>query len=212
MPEKFQKIHEDWAKFDQGITRFKNDIKSGRKCTYTLSIWLGSNKPPQQILEACALGWEEEQGNGGLVKITYKQMQSLHTSRNLMLVGVLTDVDPKSLQMKMHKKMEEAHQKMLARNPSKYGTIAKVPKFVLEENFIKNTPYAEWSDKDNIPFWACMPFHLECVAVNEDHLEQILAYMYQAKCFQVLLGEAAFYYKKNLMCRRESTALLQVSS
>ena len=65
MPEKFQKVHEDWAEFDQGITRFKNDIKEGRKCTYNLSIWLGSDKPPQQILDACALEWEEEQDNQG---------------------------------------------------------------------------------------------------------------------------------------------------
>ncbi len=60
MPAKFQKVHKDWVEFDQGITRFKNDIKAGRKRTYTLSIWLGSKKPPQQILDVCALEWEEE--------------------------------------------------------------------------------------------------------------------------------------------------------
>ncbi len=124
-------------------------------------------------------------------------MLSLHTSWNLMLIEVPTDVDPEALQMKMHKKVEEARQKMLAHYPCKYGTIAKVSKFVLEKDFIKNTPYAERSDKDNIPFWACMPFHLECMVVDEDHLEQILAYMYQAKRFQVLFGEAAFYYKNS---------------
>jgi hypothetical protein len=63
MPAKFPKGHKDWAEFDQGITRFKNDIKAGRKCTYTLSIWLGSEKPPKQILDACALDWEEKQDN-----------------------------------------------------------------------------------------------------------------------------------------------------
>jgi hypothetical protein len=40
-----------------------------------------------------------------------------------------------------------------------------------------------------------MPFHLECVATNEDHLDQILAYMYRSICFQGLFGEAAFYYR-----------------
>jgi hypothetical protein len=57
-----------------------------------------------------------------------------------MLIGVPSDVDPKPFQMKIHKKMEEAHQNMLACNLSKYGTIAKVPKFVLEKDFIKNMP------------------------------------------------------------------------
>jgi hypothetical protein len=73
--------------------------------------------------------------------------------------------------------------------------IIKVPKFVLEKDFIKNTPCAEQSDEDDIPGWARMHFHLECVAPNEDHLDQILAYMYQSKHFQGLFGEAAFYYK-----------------
>jgi hypothetical protein len=71
MPEKFQKIHEDWAEFNQNIMRFKNDIKTGRKRTYTLSIWLGSKKSPKEILDACQLEWEEEQENGGLVRIVY---------------------------------------------------------------------------------------------------------------------------------------------
>ncbi len=31
MPGKFQKIHKEWAKFDQPISRFKNNIKAGRK-------------------------------------------------------------------------------------------------------------------------------------------------------------------------------------
>ena len=40
-----------------------------------------------------------------------------------------------------------------------------------------------------------MPFHLEYVSTDEDHLDQILAYMYRAKRFQGIFGEAAFYYK-----------------
>ena len=78
-----------------------------------------------------------------------------------MLIGVPTDMDSKALQMKMHKKMEESHHRILTRNPSKYGTIVRVPKFVLEKDFIKIMPYAEQSDEDDISFWACMPFHLE---------------------------------------------------
>ncbi len=111
-----------------------------------------------------------------------------------MLIGVPTDMDSKALQMKMHKKMEEVCHRMLTCNPSKYGTIIRIPQFILEKDFIKNTPYVEQSDEDDIPFWARMPFHLECEVVDEDHLEQILAYMYQAKRFQALFGEAAFYY------------------
>ena len=106
------------------------------------------------------------------MRITYKQVQSLHTSRNLILIGVPTDVDHMALQVKMQEKIEEeARQRMIARNPSKYGMIVRVPQFVLERDYIKNTPYAERFEDDGIPFWACMPFHLECKAAKEDHLE-----------------------------------------
>jgi hypothetical protein len=164
MPGKFQKIYKEWAKFDQPILRFKNNIEARRKHTYNLSIWLGSKKPTKTILNACKLEWEEERENRGLVKFSYKRMQSLHTSQNLMLIGVPTDMEAEGLQMKMQAKMEETCLKMIDQNRFRYGTIIKVPKFVLEKDFIKNTPYVERSDKDNIPGWARMPFHLECVA------------------------------------------------
>ena len=96
------------------ITRFRNDIKEGRRRTYNLSIWLNSKKPPQQILDASALEWEEEQDNRGLVRIAYNQVQSLHTSRNLILIGVPKDVDHLALQVNMQEKREEAWQRMIA--------------------------------------------------------------------------------------------------
>ncbi len=66
---------------------------------------------------------------------------------------------------------------------------------MLERNFIKNTPYAERSEEDNIAFWLHTPYHLEYVFVMDEHLELILHYMYWSKRFQFLFGEAAFYYK-----------------
>jgi hypothetical protein len=40
-----------------------------------------------------------------------------------------------------------------------------------------------------------MPFHLEYLAVEEEKLEQILAYMYRSKPFQDLFGDAAFFHR-----------------
>ncbi len=67
-----------------------------------------------------------------------------------------------------------------------------MPKFVLEKDYIKKTRYAERSDDDDIPFWVQMPFHLKYLAVKEEKLKQILAYMYRSKRFQGLFGDAAF--------------------
>ncbi len=122
-------------------------------------------------------------------------MQSLHTSRHFILVGIPTDIDLDSLQTITKTKMEEAQAKMVKRNPSKYGAIRWVPGFTLIADFIKNTPFAERSDKDDISFWAKMPYHIECLAIWEDKIEAVLAFMYRVKRFQGLFGEAAFYFK-----------------
>jgi hypothetical protein len=180
---------------DQGISRFKNDIKEGRKRTYALSIWLGSDKPTEKILEACTLDWDDERPNKGTVKMRYKQVQSLYTAKNLILIGVPTDIDADSLQNLMLGKMEEARQKMVARSPSKYGSLTKVPQFVINKDYIRNTPYAERSDNNDIPFWAQMPFYLKYLAVNEEKLDQILAYMSRSRRFQGLFGDAAFFHR-----------------
>jgi hypothetical protein len=81
------------------------------------------------------------------------------------------------------------------KEPLQVWTIDKVPHFVLECNFVKNTPYVERSEEDNIPFWSHTPYHLEYVFVMEEHLELILHYIYWSKRFQFFFGEAAFYYK-----------------
>ncbi len=72
MPPKFQRIHSDRMVFDQNITRFKNDIKEGRKHTYNVSFWLGSEQPAQKILDACILEWDKTRSNGGIIKMVHK--------------------------------------------------------------------------------------------------------------------------------------------
>ncbi len=148
------------------------------------------------IINGFTLDWGNKQKCGGFVKIAHKRIQSLNTGKNLILVGVPVDTCADSLQQVLREKMKEAREKMVTKNPYKYGTINKVPYFVLEHNFIKNTPYAEHYEEDNILFWLHTPYHLEYIFVMEEHLELILRYMYWSKRFQSLLGEAAFYYKK----------------
>ncbi len=135
-----------------------------------MSVWLGSELLAKKILEQFTLEWEETRLNGGTIKMVYKQVQSLYTARNLILVGVPTDLDAEARQTVLKDKMEEARRRMVVKNPYKYGSITKVPPFILEKDFIKHTPYSEQSNEDDIPFWVKMPFHLEYLKTNKDEL------------------------------------------
>ncbi len=157
MPEKFQKIYKNWAVFNQPLSRFKNDIWENHKRTYNLSVWFGSERKTDMIINSCTLDWDNKQKCGGFVKIAYKRIQSLNTGKNHILVGVPMDTCASSLQQVLREKTEEAREKMVTKNPYTYGTINNVPHFVLECNFVKNTPYAERSEEDNIPFWLRIP-------------------------------------------------------
>ncbi len=64
---------------------------------------------------------------------------------------------------------------MVKRNAQKYGTIDRVPHFVLKKDFMKNMPYAQRSTEDNIPLWARVPYHLKYVAVHKEHLKCLKA-------------------------------------
>ncbi len=81
------------------------------------------------------LDWDDEQSNRGTVKMRYKQVQSLYTAKNLILIGVPTNTNEDSLQNLMLGKIEEARQKMVAQSPYKYGSLTKVPQFVMNKEY-----------------------------------------------------------------------------
>ncbi len=115
-------------------------------------MMLGSSMEPKDSLGRCVMDWDDMQKDRGKVKITYKQMQVLRTSKEIILVGVPTDVDSESLGSMLRATMEEVQITMVNKNPSKFVAIDKTPRFALSMDFVKNTPYKECSDNDEIPF------------------------------------------------------------
>jgi hypothetical protein len=117
MQEKFQKIYKNWAVFDQPLSCFQNGIQENRKIIYNLSIWLGSKRKTDMIINSCTLEWDNKQKCGGFEKIAYKRIQSLNTGKNLILVGVPTVTCTDSLQQVLRENMGEVIEKMDTKNP-----------------------------------------------------------------------------------------------
>jgi hypothetical protein len=194
MPAKFQCIYENWSAFEEPLAKIRSKLKKGKSNFFRLSMMLGSSMEPKDLLGRCVMDWDNTWKNGGKVKITYKQMQVLRTSKKIILVGVPTDVDSESLGSMLQTTMEEARITMVNKNPSKFGTIDKTPRFALSIDFVKNTPYKEGSDDDKIPFWTKTPWHLECRESDKGPIEAILSYMYRSGRIARILGKAAFHH------------------
>jgi hypothetical protein len=194
MPAKFQCIYENWSAFEEPLAKIQSKLKKGKLKFFRLSMMLGSSMEPKDLLRRCVMDWNNTQKNGGKVKITYKQMQVLQTSKKIVLFGVPTDVDSKSLGSMLRATMEEVHITMVNKNPSKFGAIDKTPRFALSMDFVKNTPYKERSDDDKFPFWAKTPWHLECRKSDEGPIKAILSFMYRSSRMARILGGAAFHH------------------
>ncbi len=124
-------------------------------------------------------------------------MQVLNTSKNIILAGVPTDVDSRSLKRILWMGMEEARLRMVARKPSKFGAVSLMPKFALVTDFVKYTPYEERSTETNpnaIPFWSKMPWHIKCHTSDEPKIDALLSYMDRTNRLAQLFGEAAFHH------------------
>jgi hypothetical protein len=126
--------------------------------------------------------WDKVRPNSGKAKITYKQMQVLHTPKNIILAGVPTNVNSDSLAIILRTVMEEACCQMVSKSPSKFGALPTTPKFALISDFVKHIhmPYEVRSDvvdPNPIPFWSKMPWHIECRILDEVQIEALLAYM-----------------------------------
>jgi hypothetical protein len=178
MPAEFQRICKNWSPFEEPLAKIQSKLKKGKSKIFCLSMMLGSSMEPKDLLGRCVMDWDNPRKYGRKVKITYKQMQVLRTSKKIILVGVPTDVDSESLGSMLRATMEEARITMVNKNPSKFGAIDKTPRFALSTNFVKNTPYEERSDDDKILFWAKTPWHLECRKSDEGPIKAILSYMY----------------------------------
>jgi hypothetical protein len=141
MPTKFQRIHKEWANFEEPLAKFKSKLKRGKSKFFKLSMWLGSMVEPKKLLGKFFLDWDDTRANGGRVKIVYKHTQVLRMAKNIIIAGILTDVDMACLTKVLWQTMEEARKKMVAKNPAKYGALLATPKFSMLSEFVKNTLY-----------------------------------------------------------------------
>jgi hypothetical protein len=88
-------------------------------------------------------------------------------------------------------------EKMVAKNPVKYGALSATPKFSMSLEFVKNTPYEARSEEDKIPFWSKMPLHLEYRTTDKAAIDALLSYMYNSGRMERVLGGAALHHKNS---------------
>ena len=97
------------------------ELKKGKFKLFELATWLGSTVESKELLGNCVMDLDNMRANGGKVKMLFKQMQVLQTVKNIILVGVPTNVDTESLTVILYTTMEAAQVKMVAKNTEQFS-------------------------------------------------------------------------------------------
>ena len=121
MATKFQCIREKWCEFEEPLAKMRCELKKGKSKLFKLATWLGSTVESKELLGNCVMDLDNMRANGGKVNILFKQMQVLRTVKNIILVGVPTNVDTKSLTDILYTAMEAARVKMVAKNTEQFS-------------------------------------------------------------------------------------------
>ncbi len=121
MPTNFQCIREKWCEFKETFAKMGCELKKGKSKLFKLATWLGSTVESKELLGNCVMDWDNMRANGGKVNILFKQMQVILTVKNIILVGVPTNVDTKSLTNILYIAMEAAQVKMVAKNTEQFS-------------------------------------------------------------------------------------------
>ncbi len=97
------------------------ELKKGKSKLFKLATWLGSTVKSKELLGNCVMDWDNMWATRGKVKILFKQMQVLLTVKNIILVGVPTNVDTESLTNILYTAMEATQVKMVAKNTEQFS-------------------------------------------------------------------------------------------
>ena len=121
-------------------------------------------------------------------------MQKFDTKRNIILSGVPPDVDISWFTKWIRGELEKSRVSMLRNNTEKFGGLtntAEVPDFLVERDWVKNTPYEVRDKDDPFPAYTKQALQVTCESHNYEFLESIFFYMLGSKRLQQLFGPFA---------------------
>ena len=150
-------------------------------------------------MEQCVFAIRSIKSKGNTLRASLKELQSLHTSRNIILLRVPSNIDFAAVN-DIHKQVIEVTLDNMTRaDPMRYPEeeYQMPPEFSVVRMYIKNTHFEQRDKNDTIPSWARMPLHLEVDLAFEDKLWEIVKYMAESKLLHSVFGDYSFVLKNS---------------
>ena len=170
---------------------YRSTIRAGKTREVKFTVKIGCDIDPKTLMDKIELDMYSEREGGGMVNITYKEIQVFDSSRDIILFGIPNNSDPKALNDLLRTQMIEAKRSMFTNNPDKYPQMIygrPLPDFDVIKDFVKNTPFEARDEDEDLPAWAKQALHLEVARVNQELMTEIVLFMMDSGKWKRLFG------------------------
>ena len=199
-PDDFREFYDDWSFWEHDVSYFLNPAPlGGNGRTYHGTVCVASDWTGERLMEQCVFAIRSIKSKGNTLRASLKELQSLRTSRNIILLGVPSNVDFEAVNNLLKEVLAVGLDNMLAADPMRYpeDIYQATPEFSVVRMYIKNTPFEQRDKNDTIPSWARMPLHLEVDLAFEDELWEIVKFSAESNLLNSVFGDYSFVLKNS---------------
>ena len=199
-PGDFREFYDSWSYWEHDVAYFLNPAPlGGNGRTYHGTVCVASDWTGERLMEQCVFAIRSIKSKGNTLRASLKELQSLRTSRNIILLGVPSNVDFSAVNVLLQQMLEVTLDNMSISDPLRFPEeeYQTPPEFSVVRMYIKNTPFEQRDKNDTIPSWARMPLHLEVDLTFEDELWEIVKFMADSKLLHSVFGDYAFVLKNS---------------
>lgn len=199
-PDDFREFYDSWSFWEHDVPYFLNPAPlGGNGRTYHGTVCVASDWTGERLMEQCVFAIRSIKSKGNTLRASVKELQSLRTSRNIILLGVPSNVDFEAVNNLLKEVLAVTLDNMVNSDPMRYPeeVYQTPPEFSVVRMYIKNTPFEQRDKNDTIPSWARMPLHLEVDLVFEEELWEIVKYMAESKLLHSVFGDYSFVLKNS---------------
>ena len=184
----------------QSVEKYNVNLRQGSRLTMFYTVKVGCTLSEDKMLTKVRMKTANVKRKEGKITLKSKAMQEFDTRRHIILSGVSTDVELKWFTKFIGNELEKSRKSMLRNNVDRFELAVNtsvVPDFIVEMDWVANTPYEERDKNDKFNSWSKQALQVTCKTEDLEFLTAIFFYMMGTNRFKQLFGE---YTRVDINC------------